>query len=62
MLHVYIAIALIIPCGVDGFTQLWGWRESNNNLRFITGLMAGVGLMMLARIISLVFQKLILGG
>lgn len=26
---------------IDGFTQLRGWRESNNQLRLITGLTAG---------------------
>lgn len=32
----FVICALIMA--VDGFTQLWGWRESGNILRFITGL------------------------
>lgn len=31
----------LAPMAIDGFTQLRGWRESNNQLRLITGLTAG---------------------
>jgi uncharacterized membrane protein len=37
------AILMNIPALVDGYTQLKGWRMSNNYLRLITGLLAGVG-------------------
>jgi len=37
------AILLNLPALVDGYTQLKGWRVSNNYLRFVTGLLAGVG-------------------
>ncbi|PEL13072.1 DUF2085 domain-containing protein [Bacillus sp. AFS017336] len=37
----YIPI-LMIPLLVDGYTQKWKWRESNNVLRFITGLLFGI--------------------
>ena len=37
------AILMNIPALVDGYTQLKGWRMSNNYLRFMTGLLAGVG-------------------
>ncbi|MBS7529267.1 DUF2085 domain-containing protein [Hazenella sp. IB182353] len=37
-------VILQLPLLVDGFTQLWGWRESNNRLRVITGLLSGIGL------------------
>jgi uncharacterized membrane protein len=37
------AIMMNIPALVDGYTQLKGWRMSNNYLRFITGLLAGAG-------------------
>jgi len=30
-----------IPISIDGFTQLFGWRKSNNILRFITGIIFG---------------------
>lgn len=33
----------IIPLAVDGWTQYLGWRRSNNTLRMITGLLAGLG-------------------
>ncbi len=33
----------IIPLAVDGWTQYLGWRRSNNTLRLITGLLAGLG-------------------
>lgn len=34
-------LLLILPILVDGLTQLWGWRTSNNLLRLITGLLGG---------------------
>jgi len=37
------AILLNLPALIDGYTQLRGWRVSNNYLRLGTGLMAGVG-------------------
>jgi uncharacterized membrane protein len=33
---------LILPIAVDGFTQLFGWRESTWELRLSTGLLFGV--------------------
>lgn len=41
-----IGILLLIPCAIDGFTQLFEYRESNNILRLITGLIGGVGLIL----------------
>lgn len=37
-------IILIIPAFIDGITQLFKLRESNNTLRFITGFLLGIGL------------------
>ena len=37
------AILLNLPALIDGYTQLKGWRISNNYLRFTTGMLAGVG-------------------
>ncbi|GED54411.1 hypothetical protein BBO01nite_36520 [Brevibacillus borstelensis] len=28
---------------IDGCTQYWKWRESNNVLRVVTGLLSGMG-------------------
>lgn len=39
-----ISISLIIPLFIDGVTQYYGLRHSNNFLRFITGVLAGSGL------------------
>ena len=33
---------LILPMAVDGFTQLFGWRESTWELRTVTGLLFGL--------------------
>lgn len=38
------SIILIIPILIDGLTQNLGLRISNNNLRFGTGLLGGLGL------------------
>jgi uncharacterized membrane protein len=34
---------LFIPTALDGFTQLFGWRESTNLLRLVTGFPYGLG-------------------
>jgi uncharacterized membrane protein len=48
---------MVIPTTIDGFTQLFGLRESNNYLRFFSGLIGGVGLL-----IQVISFKLILLG
>ena len=51
-LNLFIAsIILLIPAAIDGFTQLFELRESNNNLRFITGFIGGIGLIIFLKII-----------
>ncbi|SFI79570.1 Uncharacterized membrane protein [Bacillus sp. 71mf] len=42
-----IGILAQIPMFVDGYTQLKKWRESNNLLRILTGLLSGFGLSVL---------------
>lgn len=49
-----ISIILMIPTGVDGFTQYFGLRESTNKLRFITRFIGGIGL--------IIFMKTIIRG
>ena len=44
-----MAILMIIPTFLDGLTQFFGFRESNNTLRFLTGLIAGIGLGILVK-------------
>ena len=40
---------MLIPAFIDGFTQYLGSRESNNVLRFATGLIGGFGLAILLK-------------
>lgn len=39
-----LGIIFLIPVLIDGFTQYFGLRESNNILRFVTGIIGGFGL------------------
>ena len=39
-----LGIILIIPLIIDGFSQLFNWRESNNYLRLLTGFLFSIGL------------------
>lgn len=54
-----ISIALLLPAGIDGTTQLLNMRESNNTLRLITGLLGGLGLILLYRIVLFGILKII---
>lgn len=36
-------VVFCLPIGIDGFTQLFGWRESTPELRLFTGSWFGVG-------------------
>jgi uncharacterized membrane protein len=47
-----IAISMLIPTFLDGYTQLLGTRKSNNILRLCTGLMGGVGLAIIFKTIK----------
>ncbi|RAL21501.1 hypothetical protein DL897_16190 [Thermoflavimicrobium daqui] len=38
-----LSIFLQLPMLIDGLTQRWGLRESNNVLRVITGILSGIG-------------------
>ena len=46
-----ISTILLIPAAIDGLTQLYGLRQSNNTLRFITGFIGGIGLIIFLKII-----------
>ena len=56
---IIFGLALLIPMVIDGTTQLFNKRESNNNIRFITGLLAGVGLVTLGKTIQLIVLYII---
>jgi uncharacterized membrane protein len=49
---VALAILMMIPAFLDGFTQLGGLRMSNNTLRLLTGLLGGVGLAIVVKAIK----------
>lgn len=40
---------LILPGGIDGVTQLVGDRESTNLLRILTGLLLGIGVVLIIK-------------
>ena len=46
-----MSMILLIPVAIDGITQYFGPRESTNNLRFITGFIGGIGLIIFLKII-----------
>ena len=41
----YAYLLLVLPMVLDGGTQFFGWRMSNQPLRLTTGLLAGFGYM-----------------
>ena len=53
-----IAILLCIPLVIDGGSQYLKWRMSNQRLRLITGILCGVGIMVL----EIPAMKLLIGG
>lgn len=53
---------ICFPLLIDGLTQYVGWRESNQILRIITGILCGVGSMRLGIILITAIVKLISGG
>lgn len=42
--RIEFSILFIVPLVLDGVTQLFGYRESNNLLRVLTGILFGVGI------------------
>jgi uncharacterized membrane protein len=51
------AAIMILPTFLDGLTQFFNFRESNNTLRCITGLMAGIGIGILIIFLILFFNS-----
>lgn len=50
---ILLAVLMLIPTFIDGITQFFNLRESNNILRFFTGLLGGVGLAILIKAFKL---------
>lgn len=42
--HPVFAFALVLPMAIDGFSQLFGARESTNSIRLITGFLFSLGI------------------
>jgi len=53
-----MGILLPLPTFLDAITQYTGYRESNNLLRFSTGVMAAVGLGILVNVLKLMLVNL----
>ena len=63
--NVYVlifAVLLLVPTVIDGITQLFEYRESNNKLRFITGLLGGLGLGILIKALKYFIYLKMNGG
>ena len=58
--YVLFGILLCVPALLDGLTQLFEFRESNNCLRFTTGLIGGIGLMIIVKFLKLIVLNYIL--
>lgn len=56
------AAILLIPSAIDGLTQLLEYRKSNNALRFITGLLGGLGLGILIKALKYFIYLKLNGG
>lgn len=54
------SLILLFPSLIDGLTQAYCHRESNNILRLITGIMFGVGMSSLGAILAKFISKLII--
>lgn len=59
---IVFAILLLIPAAIDGLTQLFEYRESNNTLRFLTGLIGGLGLGILVKALKYFIYLKMNGG
>ena len=59
---IVFAILLLIPSAIDGITQFFEYRESNNILRFTTGLLGGLGLGILIKALKYFIYIKINGG
>ncbi len=51
-LNIWFTLALLLPTVIDGWTQAFFNRESNNITRLLTGIMAGIGSMSIVAIIG----------
>lgn len=55
-----VSLLLALPALIDGLTQAYFNRESNNTLRLITGLLAGMSFMSISAIIGKAIGSIII--
>lgn len=58
--YILFGFLLCVPTILDGMTQFLEFRESNNILRFLTGILGGIGLMIIVKFIKLIILHYIL--
>ena len=58
----FCSAVICIPLVVDGATQYVHWRESNQILRLITGILCGVGSVQLEIMLVITIAKFVWGG
>lgn len=57
-LQFFICFFCVLPLAFDWVTQSWGWRDSNNNLRFLTGFIIGIGTSLFYSMEAIAFSKM----
>ena len=56
-IDLFWSVLLLLPLILDGFLQAFGYRESNNIVRLVTGFIFGVGLQFFLAIFMEIFNK-----
>ncbi len=49
-IQILICYLTVMPLAYDWLTQSWGWRESSNGLRLLTGAILGMGLSLFSQV------------
>ena len=49
-LQILLCLLTVAPLALDWLTQSWGWRESSNGLRLLTGAILGMGLSLFSQV------------
>ena len=57
-LQFFFSFLCVLPLAFDWLTQSWGLRDSNNNLRFFTVLILGIGTSLFSSMEAIPFSKL----
>ena len=57
--QLFFCFLLMIPLTYDWITQSWGWRESNNGLRLLTGAILGIGVPLFSSIEAMPYLKML---